>query len=147
MSMRAHARLLMAILASACESGSSGAAGDASVVDAATVTGPADAARDLWGPPVACPRDPNRAEPCLRNDDTCTVDGACCLCQVVSACAPILLWTCRAPSTEPACAGPPALLAACSTENQDCYFCADGRPVARQCARGQWREGALRVCR
>jgi hypothetical protein len=102
-----------------------------------------------WGPPVACPADANRGEPCLRAGDTCTVGGACCLCQVVPACSPMLVWTCRQPSTEPTCGGPapPALMSACSVENQTCYYCTDQTPAARTCARGKWVEDALRVCR
>jgi hypothetical protein len=139
---------LVAVLGCSGGPHATGLTGDA----ATTAEAGRDAGRDSngWGPPIPCPADPDRSGPCARLGDTCTVDGACCLCQVVSVCSEAQVWTCRRPSPEPACGGPaaPALKSACAVERQQCYYCTAGDlPVARECARGQWVEGALRICR
>jgi hypothetical protein len=99
-------------------------------------------------PPVSCPADPAMVEPCATPGTTCTVQGACCLCELQPACGAYPEWSCARPSQAQACGtSPPALGATCTSPDLACTYCAGQTPVARACVRGNWANTSLRICR
>ena len=99
-------------------------------------------------PVVDCPKNPDIVEGCATLGKTCTVGTACCLCEVLPACGATPTWNCVKPSEQATCgATAPAPASACSPERLRCAYCADGKPLVRECAGGKWTEQPTRICR